>query len=342
MAAPTILRTQHKLGDYLFEPDLQKFNLPKKSSRPWIINNAFEQNKLKDQLKPAKDVTEGEKVKNSLNMTLNCSRKSPSPTNEKITNKNYLQNLNDIENGQRNLENNQENNDNAKFSLNHKSSKSPKMKSKMNTKHMKNKPFNRDHHNQSNILHNKNAIQCESQPQNKNKELPASMNMDQDTEMDRLKAQNLQRDLDLEYQNQINLIYNSPQYMEHYYQPLQYQPVFHHAYPDHPQAGQILYHDPIFSHHVVQQPPMYFIAVPLPVDEPSPMTPDTGSDYSSEDGSCYELNVSSDSSDDEVFDTILQPEAFNSNSTGVVEPDYEVPIEMDEELNMLVLSIIDD
>lgn len=339
MAAPTILRTQHKLGDYLFEPDLQKFNLPKKSSRPWIINNANEQNKLKDQFHPTKDVSETENGKNVINVTLNSSsRKAVPHTQEKISNTNYLENLNDNENGRTHLTNNQENNDNAKFSLNHKNSKSPKMKNKMNTKHIKNK----SHQNQLNNLHNKNAIKSESQPQNKNKEIPANMNMDQDTEMDRIRAQSLQRDLELEYQNQINLMYNDPQYMEHYYQPLQYQPALHHAHSEHPLNGQILYHDPIFTQHVVQQPPMYFITVPLPIDEPSPMTPDTGSDYSSEDGSCYELNVSSDSSDDEVFDTNLQPEAFISNSTGAEEPDYEIPIEMDEELNMLVLSIIDD
>merc|ERR1712107_411904 len=46
--SPTILRTRHKFGDYLSQPDLAKFELPKKVSRPWIVNNAFEQEKLKD------------------------------------------------------------------------------------------------------------------------------------------------------------------------------------------------------------------------------------------------------------------------------------------------------
>ena len=344
MAAPTILRTQHKLGDYLFEPDLAKFNLPKKSSRPWIINNAFEQNKLKDQVKPARNVTDIEKVNNSLNMTMRCSRTSPSPTHEEISNKNYLENTSETSNIQQQILNNiTESNDNDRFSLNHKSSKSLKVKSKMSTKHLKNKGH-------LNHLHNKNTSHSESQPHNKNKELGAHMNTDQDTEVDRIKTQKIQMDKELEYQNQINQMYNDPQCMdqlENYYRPAPPQPAFHHMNQDHPMAGQILYHDQIFTHHVVQQPPMYFIPMPLPLDEPTPMTmtPDTGSDYSSEDGSCYELNVSSDSSDDEVFETNLQPEAFTSNYTGVSEykePDYEVPIEMDEELNMLVLSIIDD
>merc|ERR1712193_145688 len=36
-ASPTILRTRHKFGDYLSQPDLAKFELPKKMSRPWIV-----------------------------------------------------------------------------------------------------------------------------------------------------------------------------------------------------------------------------------------------------------------------------------------------------------------
>ena len=53
-ASPTILRTRHKFGDYLSQPDIAKFELPKKMSRPWIVNNAYEQEKLKELM-----VTEG-------------------------------------------------------------------------------------------------------------------------------------------------------------------------------------------------------------------------------------------------------------------------------------------
>merc|ERR1719422_2109056 len=108
---------------------------------------------------------------------------------------------------------------------------------------------------------------------------------------------------------------------------------------------QTLYHQPFYPEHVVQHPQTYFLPMPQTFDDPTPMTmtPDSGSDYSSEDGSCYELNVSSDTSDDEVFETNLQPTAFIQGFTGkpqtTTEPDYEIPIEMDEELNLLVLSI---
>merc|ERR1712130_414376 len=47
MNNPTILRTRHKFGDYLSQSDIAKFELPKKMSRPWIVNNAYEEEKLK-------------------------------------------------------------------------------------------------------------------------------------------------------------------------------------------------------------------------------------------------------------------------------------------------------
>merc|ERR1711913_248214 len=166
----------------------------------------------------------------------------------------------------------------------------------------------------------------------------------QDTEQDRVNMRVLQLDAELEYQNQINQMYNDPQYMDQlelFYQPELPQPAFHHVYQDHPLAEHAL------PHHVVQHPLMYFIPMTDTFEDPTPMTmtPDTGSDYSSEDGSCYELNITSNSSDDEVFETKLQPIAFTPDYSGKpfeAEHDYEVPIEMDEELNLLVLSIIDD
>jgi len=333
MAAPTILRTQHKLGDYLFEPDLEKFNLQKKSSRPWIINNVQDLNKLKDQLNSVKDVPQTENIKTNLNMGLESSNKCPLLTSDELSNRNEQTCQNDNEN----IKQNREINDNAKFSANHKTTKSPKMKSKSKTKSLKNKALQ----HQSNNLQNKNAFSCESPLQNQDKEQPTNMNTEQESEMN---GMNAQIDLEIDYQNQINMIYNNPHYLEQYTQPLQYQPEFHHIYPDYPLVGQVLYHNPCFTPQMVPLPPMYFVPMLVPCEAPSPMlmTPDTGSDYSSEDGSCYELNVSSDSSDDEVFDTSVQHEAFISNHTGVEEPDYEVPIEMDEELNLLVLSIIDD
>merc|ERR1712109_2509 len=80
-ASPTILRTRHKFGDYLSQPDLAKFELPKKMSRPWIVNNAFEQEKLKDLI-----VTE-RPVEASLVMRQVKESKKKQPTKEHVEKK---------------------------------------------------------------------------------------------------------------------------------------------------------------------------------------------------------------------------------------------------------------
>merc|ERR1712038_837059 len=58
--SPTILRTRHKFGDHLSQPDIAKFELPKKMSRPWIVNNVYEQEKLKELLVTEKPVEASE------------------------------------------------------------------------------------------------------------------------------------------------------------------------------------------------------------------------------------------------------------------------------------------
>merc|ERR1711992_229497 len=83
--SPTILRTRHKFGDYLSQPDLAKFELPKKMSRPWIVNNAFEQEKLKDLI-----VTDTP-VEASLVMRQKKERKKQPGYNKK-----HVRNINDI------------------------------------------------------------------------------------------------------------------------------------------------------------------------------------------------------------------------------------------------------
>jgi len=336
MSAPTILRTQHKLGDYLFEPDLQKFNLPKKTSRPWIVNS-IEQNKAaSDKLK---NVTGMEKENRSFaNVTVKSTRTETSPTNEEIVNTNYIENTRNANQKTANITSNI--NDNEKYCSPRKSLKSPKVKSKMHAKHPKNK-------GQLNQLYNKNVTHSESQPQDKEVSAHRAMDTHQDTEAERINRQKLE---ELDYQNHINQMFNNPDYtdqLDQYYQTMHPLPVFHHSYPEPPIETHALYHQPFFPEQMVQHPPMYFLPMPQTFEDPIPMTmtPDSGSDYSSEAGSCYELNVSTDTSDDEVFETNLQPTAFIQDYTGkphTTEPDFEIPIEMDEELNLLVLSIIDD
>merc|ERR1711874_571377 len=88
-ASPTILRTRHKFGDYLSQPDLAKFELPKKMSRPWIVNNAFEQEKLKDLIVTERPV-EASLVMRQIKETKQERKKQPG------YNKKHVRNINDI------------------------------------------------------------------------------------------------------------------------------------------------------------------------------------------------------------------------------------------------------
>merc|ERR1712209_243855 len=88
-ASPTILRTRHKFGDYLSQPDLAKFELPKKMSRPWIVNNAFEQEKLKDLIVTDTPV-EASLVMRQIKESKQERKKQPG------YNKKHVRNINDI------------------------------------------------------------------------------------------------------------------------------------------------------------------------------------------------------------------------------------------------------
>jgi len=87
--SPTILRTRHKFGDYLSQPDLAKFELPKKMSRPWIVNNAFEQEKLKDLIVTERPV-EASLVMRQIKESKQERKKQPG------YNKKHVRNINDI------------------------------------------------------------------------------------------------------------------------------------------------------------------------------------------------------------------------------------------------------
>merc|ERR1711992_326698 len=87
--SPTILRTRHKFGDYLSQPDLAKFELPKKMSRPWIVNNAFEQEKLKDLIVTERPV-EASLVMRQIKESKQERKKQPG------YDKKHVRNINDI------------------------------------------------------------------------------------------------------------------------------------------------------------------------------------------------------------------------------------------------------
>lgn len=339
MAAPTILRTQHKLADYLFQPDLEKFNLPKKSSRPWIVNTN-EQTKQPKSSKTLSELQEESVVNNRIAKRSTPPPPPPPPTVHmdcsQISNTNYLELFSgeSQQHSHNNLNNNITDNNHIYNSIT--SYTRDFVTSSLNTKH-KTDVKNKGHPNQP---HNKNVLQGESRlTQKENKEAAARVHL----ENPEMCSVNLQQKLELDYQNHVNQMYNDPgcfNELEQFYHHQDYHQ--HHHHPS--------------QYALQQQPLMYLVPLEQTIEEPTLMlmTPDTGSEYSSEDSSsCFELlNESSDYSDDEVFETSFATQAFNNinynrtSTNGAMsigkDQEYEVPIEMDEELNMLVLSIIDE
>merc|ERR1712183_830261 len=229
---------------------------------------------------------------------------------EGITNLNYVKNRNTAKKERR-----KDPVDNAKFQGNVKNSRSasrsPKSKTRQELKQKEN-----IRNEETNVV---------------------AMDLDEDTEEDKRKSLNLQADIEKEQekQNQMNLIYNSPDYFDQYSSDLLYRPECH---------NQILLDPQIL---LLQNPPMYFIAEPQrhfenqllhfpPVDSLSSSPSPSFSPSSSPSSSSSDL---SDSSEDESS----QSSEYYHNYRYCSENDENnVPIELDEELNNLVLSIIAD
>merc|ERR1719266_1742994 len=152
-----------------------------------------------------------------------------------------------------------------------------------------------------------------------------AMDLDEDSEEDRRKSLNLQAEIEKEqeYQNQMNMIYNNPNYFDQYSSDLLYRPECHN-----PQQDQLILDPQI----MLQNPPMYFIAGPQRHFETQLLYfPSIDSSSSSSDLSDSASSSCSESSEDESSRS--SPDYHNYNN---------VPIELDEELNNLVLSIIAD
>merc|ERR1712183_989880 len=228
---------------------------------------------------------------------------------EGITNLNYVKNRNSAKKERR-----KDPVDNAKFQGNVKNSRSasrsPKSKTRQELKQKEN-----IRNEETNVV---------------------AMDLDEDTEEDKRKSLNLQADIEKEqeYQNQMNMIYNNPEYFDQYSSDLLYRPECH---------NQILLDPQIL---LLQNPPMYFIAEPQrhfenqllyfpPVDSPSP----SSSSSSSTDLSDSASSSCSEASEDESSQS---SEDYHNYRYCSENDENNVPIELDEELNNLVLSIIAD
>jgi len=229
---------------------------------------------------------------------------------EGITNLNYVKNRNTAKKERR-----KDPVDNAKFQGNVKNSRSasrsPKSKTRQELKQKEN-----IRNEETNVV---------------------AMDLDEDTEEDKRKSLNLQAEIEKEqeYQNQMNMIYNNPDYFDQYSSDLLYRPECH---------NQILLDPQIL---LLQNPPMYFIAEPQrhfenqllyfpPVDSPSPSS---SSSSSSSDLSDSASSSCSEASEDESSQS---SEDYHNYRYCSENDENNVPIELDEELNNLVLSIIAD
>merc|ERR1712062_800079 len=231
---------------------------------------------------------------------------------EGITNLNYVKNKNTAKKERR-----KDQVDNAKFQGNVKysrsASRSPKSKAR---KELKQK---------ENVRNEETKV--------------VEMDLDEDTEEDKRKSLNLQAEIEKEqeHQNQMNMIYNDPHYFDQYSGSLLYTPEFHN-----PQQDQLLLDPHIL---LLQNPPMYFIAEPQRHFENQLLYfPPVDSSSSSSSSSSYDLSDSASSSCSENSEDESSQSSQDCHNYSYCSENYEnnVPIELDEELNNLVLSIIAD
>jgi len=285
-------RSQHQLGDFLFGPDLVKLRMERKVSQ---ISPPLG-NKLKSNMNTLR---EDELISSILRLDNRPGNSIHSK--EGVTNLNYVKHKNSSK-----KEYKKDQVDNEKFQATGKnrrtSSKSPKSKTRK-------------------IFQQKELVQ--------NEEIKViAMDLDEDTEEDKKRSLNLQREIakEQEYQDQINMIYNSPDYFDQYSTDLHYQPGLHHTVQD-----QFILDPQI----MLQNPPMYFIAAIPPHFENQLLffQSDDGSSDLSDCGST--TPTSSETSEDESSQDY-------SNLYNNEDHDNTVPFELDEELNNLVLSIITD
>merc|ERR1711978_850454 len=237
----------------------------------------------------------------SLEISSGCSYMTGT---EGITNLNYVKNKNTAKKERR-----KEQVDNAKFHGNGKSSrsasKSPKSKTR---KELKQK---------ENIRNEETKV--------------VAMDLDEDTDEDKRKSLNLQAEIEKEqeYQNQMNMIYNNPNYFDQYSSDLLYRPECHN-----PQQDRLILDPQI----LLQNPPMYFIAEPQRHFE-NQLLYFPSADCSSSDLSDSASISCSEISEDESSQSSADYHNYRYSSE---DDENNVPIELDEELNNLVLSIIAD
>merc|ERR1712113_145590 len=284
------MRNQQQLGDFLFSSDLAKLRLGKTGNKARINMNRLREDQLSSSIF-------------SLDNSSGCSTLTGTEGGG-ITNLNYVKNKNTARKERR-----KEQVDNAKFQGNGKNSRSASKSPKSKTR--------------------KELRQKENTRNEETKVV--AMDLDEDSEEDKRKSLNLQAEIEKEqeYQNQMNMIYNNPNYFDQYSSDLLYRPECHN-----PQQDRLILDPQI----LLQNPPMYFIAEPQRHFE-NQLLYFPSVDCSSSDLSDSASISCSETSEDESSQSSADYHNYRYSSE---DDENNVPIELDEELNNLVLSIIAD
>jgi len=286
------MRNQQQLGDFLFSSDLAKLRLGKTGNKARINMNRLREEQLSSSIL-------------SLDNSSGYSTLAGTEGRGDITNLNYVKNKNTAKKERR-----KDQVDNAKFQGNGKNSRSASKSPKSRTrKELKQK---------ENIRNEETKV--------------VAMDLDEDTDEDKRKCLNLQAEIEKEqeYQNQMNMIYNNPNYFDQYSSDLLYRPDCHNPQPD-----QLILDPQI----MLQNPPMYFLAGPQQHFESQLLDfPPVDSSSASDLSYCVSSSCSETSEDESSRSS---PDYHNSRYSSE-DDENNVPFELDEELNNLVLSIIAD
>jgi len=306
-SAPTILRTENKLGDYLSKPDLAKFKLPNKMSRPWIVNTGIELDKIKTSVNTDNSVDKADVF-----------RKIKEKKNEKRKfgggNRKFVRNIHEIIAD----DNSNTNTVTDTTTTNTNSTAAGGNWNKYNNMNYSQK--------KSNVVQHDAMNETDMAPV----EINHNNCQDNDAEMEE-KQRNLARDIELEQQQIMNRMYNNPSTFESTYVPGGLIPVM----VNNPAGGYYIVHLPLHplppnvvaepSYHPISNPSTSSSASPTPADEGFVDGYDSNDDHSSL---------------AETFDNKLEiSDEFSDEES---EENDELKIKQDEELNRLVSSIIDE